>query len=155
MATQDLGDPFLAKALRRFDEIAGRRRDLVSQVEDAQAELREIDGEEAELKSTVEGYLRFMDIEGFPVAGDEKKPRTPHLDLPRGAYAELGYTALLELGGAATLGEIVAHLQRTDRIPKEKYAYYSTRSALNRQPDLIVKTDKGFQLIELKVQEAR
>jgi hypothetical protein len=155
MEVTQLSDPFMAKAMDRIEELSAARQKLVQQVEMAQSELRRIDEESADLARTMAAYAAFMDMTDFsPRPMPETKPRTAHLDLPRGSYGPLAYQALVELGGEATLGQIVEHLQRAGRIPSAQHAYYSTRSALNRQPDLIVKTGDGFRLIELKHREA-
>ena len=91
-------------------------------------------------------YIKFMEIAQVsdePVAA--QKPRTAHLDLPRGAYSQLVYEALTQLGGTATLGQIVDHLRLNSRIPEAEHSYYSARSALNRH-ERIEKTEKGYRL---------
>jgi hypothetical protein len=155
MEFPDFGtDEFLNKAMRRLDSLAMVRRELVSQIEEVQAELRRNDEEREELERTVQAYAKFMGVPDYPVRKRSgQKARVAHGDLPRGSYGSLAYEALVELGGDASLGEIVDRLRVTGRIPIEEHSYFSTRSALNRQPDRITKTGKGFRLRELEPPE--
>ena len=143
-------DPFVTRAQERLRVLANRRREILEGFERQQAEIRSIDEEAIELGHAFDTYRRVMGLDLEADAIRPRPPRTATKALPRGAYAELSYQALKDLGGEATLGQIVAHLQAERLIPQERHAYFSTRSALNRQPDLIVKTDKGFRLIEFK-----
>lgn len=155
-------DPFETRAHERLRSLAEMRRDLVSSIEQAQAAIRSIDDEAAEISRTFDTYARIMGLrlddeaaKPSQDAASERAPRQATGALPRGAYADLAYQALIELGGTATLGEIVDLLRRTGRIPTEDHSYFSTRSALNRQPHRIAKTDKGFRLKELDVVDDR
>jgi hypothetical protein len=151
MELDDYGDDeFLNKAMRQLDALARLRRELVSRIEEIQAALRLNDEERAELERTVASYTKFMDIPDYPTRRREAlKPRVAHGDLPRGAYGPLVLQALVELGGEASLGDIVDWLRSQRRIPAEEHSYYSTRSALNRH-ERIVKTEKGFRLREFE-----
>jgi hypothetical protein len=145
-------DTFVERVESRLNELRARRAVVLAGLTDLQGELQQIEKEGQSLYDLLQSYASFMDLEPDSLkAGKENgtKPRTAHLDLPRGAYADLTYAALMELGGAASLGQIVRHLRQTGRIPEADHSYYSTRSALNRQPDRIVKIPGGFRLKEM------
>jgi hypothetical protein len=126
------------------------RREIVESIEQEQAELRRIDEEATEISRTFDTYRKIMGItlEGEPKA--QRSVRAATHALPRGSYGSLAYQALVELGGDATLGEIVGHLRQNGSIPAEGPSYYSTRSALNRLPGRVIKSGKRYRLAELE-----